>query len=550
MYGRLRRALPLALALVFFAPRAWAQLSPNLLLRHRLGGGVPQLRPKAAGIPETQGTAKPTTQGSIPEFVLRKVALRGNGSMPLDRLAVAWRGAIGHPVTGPLVAGIMAAMGRIYAGSGVALYAISLPPQNFAGGVLAIQVTEGYVAGVTIEGNVDGAPITLLRTYAARIIADRPLRTSTLQRNLLLMRQIPGLTVGSALHPIPGQPGAERLVLGILRKPIEGGIGINNQGTPLLDVVQTTANLTVNGLLRQGEQDQLVFGAPLTFRRYQYFGYSHREPIGDNGASVTFSIGDLITHPVGEVNSGTAQIASLRFSDPLILGVTRSLVASVEADYLNSASALFGTTVSDERTRVLRAGLAYSRAGDWNGIDALDVTASEGFSLLGARQANAALGGPAFAKLDVAAVRLQALPWGFVATLRASGQVTPDHLPASEQFLVGGPVFGQAFDAGALAGDDGLAFVFDLAHPIPSPLPPAYLAAPKVFVFADWGRIWNVHTPYEIASDTGASAGAGVSFTLLRKLHLKIGVATPLDRPREVASIQRWKFLFAVAGRF
>lgn len=487
----------------------------------------------------------------VTPFRLRAVRVEGAHALAPATLAAAWRPYLGRVVNSRDVSAILAGIGDMYhRRSGLALYSAALPPQDFAGGVLVIRVVEGHVGAITIAGNTKGADLSLLRAYAERIAADRPLRQSVLERNVLLMQAIPGLKVGSSFQPIPGQPGAVRLVLGIERKPVEAGFGIDNLGNSALDIVQSTADLTVNSLFREGERDQLVFGFPATLERYQYYGYNHVEPIGDNGMTLSFSIGDLITHPVGAANSGTAQVASLRLDDPVIDTLTRRLVLSAEADYLNSGQALLGQTYSDERTRALRWSASYTRAADWDGLERIDVQASEGIDALGARRGSVASGGPSFTKLNLSVARLQQLPASFLLTLRLAGQYGFQRLPVSEEFLFGGQEFGRGYATATMEGDSGIAASGEISHRLwqPPGVPERLFSDLTAFAFADWGRVWNHATPYAFSADSGASAGLGLRFQLLHRVALSLGAASQLNCPKEEPKLQPWRFLFEISA--
>lgn len=484
-------------------------------------------------------------------FRLRTVIIEGDHALSAAALTPAWQSYLGHVVTSRDVTAILTAIGEMYhRRSGLALYSAALPPQDFAGGTLRIRVVEGHVAAITIAGNTKGADLSLLRAYAQRIAADRPLRQAVLERNILLMQAIPGLKVGSTLQPMAGEPGAVRLVLGVQRKPLEAGFGINNLGNSTLDIVQATANVTANGLFREGEQDQFVFGFPATLRRYQYYGYSHLEPIGDNGMTLSFAIGDLVTHPTGAANSGSAQIASLRLDDPVIDTLTRRLVLSAQADYLNSSEALLGQTTSDERTRALRLNASYVRAGDWNGLDRIEFRASEGIDAFGARLGSVASGGPSFSKLNLGLARLQQLPGSFLLTLLFSGQYAFQRLPVSEEFLFGGPEYGRGYATATMEGDSGIAVSGELSHKLGQPpgIPKALFSGLTAFAYADWGRVWNHATPYAFATDSAASAGMGLRFALLDRVTLSLGAATQLAKPKEEAKLEVWRFLFEISA--
>ncbi len=548
--GAVGLGVPAILLLAGLAPAARAQLAPHIINQNELGQSVRLPNLAKEQVPK-QKPPTPSVSGISP-FVLRGVRVEGATTLPPAAVAATWRGMVGHRVGSAQLSAILIAIGRLCQHQGLALYSVSLPQQNFAGGQVVVRVIEGHVGAVTIEGNTKGASLGLLKHYAARIVADQPLHRATLERNLLLMQSIPGLKVGSELRPMPGQPGVVRLLLGIHRRTVEAGFDVNNAGDRQLDIVQGTANVTVNGLFRQGERDQLVFGAPARIRRYQYYGIVHQEPIGTNGTTVTVTMGELLTHPVGAINSGTAQIASVRLSDPLIYTQTRQLDASVEADYLNSNEALLGQTAVSERTRTLREGLIFARAGDWNGIDSGSFTVSEGINALGARRGSLAYGGPGFTKFDVSLVRLQALPKSFFLTVRANAQYALNHLPGSEQFLFGGSEFGRAYPAAVMAGDSGIEMSAELSHKLPllQHVAPKLISGLAAFGYADWGRIWNRQTIYQYPVDTGASAGGGVRMLLLRHFELTLGAGNELVKPREAAKLERWRFLFAVSGRF
>lgn len=542
--------LPVGIALTTLTYPAYGQLAPHIINEHQLGQpvGTPTIGKEHVPTP----VAPSAHVSAIRPFRLSSVVVQGGTTLPRDKVAAIWRPYAGTMVGSKQLSAILVALGKLCQKEDLALYSVSLPPQSLAGGQVVVRVVEGYIGGVTIEGNTKGADLSLLKHYAARIIADKPLHRATLERYLLLMQAIPGLKVGSALQPIPGRPGVERLLLGIRRKPIEAGIDVNNQGDRQLDILQGSVNLTVNGLFREGERDQFVFGAPIRLRRYQYYGFVHQEPIGTNGMTVTLNIGDLVTRPIGAINSGTAQIGSLRLSDPLIYTQTRHLIGSIEADYLNSNEALLGQTVVAERTRTLRASLSFARAGDWSGIDSGSFTVSQGIDGLGARRGNLLYGKPNFTKFDVSLFRLQQLPKAFFLTMRASAQYALEHLPASEQFLFGGDQFGRAYPAATMAGDSGIEVSGELSHGIPlfKHTAPALFSGLTAFGYADWARVWNRGTPYLFPVDTGATAGGGVKVTLLKRFVLTLGAGNQLVKPKEEAKLERWRFLFTVSGRF
>jgi hemolysin activation/secretion protein len=508
------------------------------------------------------GGAVPTAPAALAarQFLLTELVVDGARSVPAEAIAATWRARQGQRVSVADIYAIAKAIGEVYARSDIALYSVYVPRQPFDGTPVHIRVVEGFVAAVSIEGDTEGADLDLLKRYAARIVADRPLRRTTLERYILLMNEIAGMKVGSkfeVMTPPPGDsvladivPGAVRLRLGIARKPIDYGFGFNNQGASVLSRVQVDANVVANSVFREGDRTQLVFGAPITIDRYQYYGLSHVEPIGSDGATLTASLGDLITHPKRLLIGGDAVIASLQGSYPIILRTREALNVNASFDALDSNNAVLGTTLSDERTRTLRLGAAYAVQDKSGAISSVTIIASEGINALGARPGGLGYGGPGFTKVTVRLTREQPLPEPFVARVKLAGQYTPDHLPASEAFAYGGIDFGQAFETATLFGDEAVAAAAELAYKLPDQSTSPWLGHSEAFVFGDWARVWNIHTIYALPTDEGASTGVGVRSKILDKVSLQLEAAHVLIQPRSVPKSQDWRFVAQLTGTF
>jgi hemolysin activation/secretion protein len=521
-------------------------------------GRLDQVPP--AAVPASQvpsGGAVPAAPSALAarQFLLTSLIVDGARSVPAADIAATWRPRLGQRISVAEVYAIAKAIGEIYARSDIALYSVYVPPQPFDGAPVHIRVVEGFVGAVSIEGNTAGADLDLLKDDAARIVADRPLHRSTLERCILLMNSIAGVKVGSrfeAMTTPPGDsaPGAVRLRLGIVRKRVDYGFGFNNQGASVLSRVQVDANVIANSVFREGDSTQFVFGAPITIDRYQYYGLTHVEPIGSDGATLTASFGDLVTHPKGLLIGGDAVIASLQGSYPVILRTREALNVNAGFDALDSNNAVLGTTLSDERTRTLRIGTTYAVQDTGEGITSVNFIASEGIDALGARPGGLGYGRPGFTKITVRLAREQPLPGQFVARAKLAGQYTPDRLPASEEFAYGGIDFGQAFETATLFGDEAVAAAAELAYKLPDQWASPWLAHSEVFAFTDWARVWNIHTIYALPTDEGASTGVGVRSKILDKVSVQLEAAHVLIQPRSVPKSQDWRFVVQLTGTF
>jgi hemolysin activation/secretion protein len=532
-------------------PYAWAQTGPRIIDNGRL-----DQTPSSAALPNGHAVAPAAKKALAPAdiahrtLVLREVRVTGAHAVPDSQLAATWKGMVGRTITVQDAYGIADAIGAAYAEAGLALYEAQVPAQDFANGVVVIRVTEGYVEDVVIQGDVKDTDLSRLKAYAARVVADRPLRRSRLEREILLMNQLFGVKVGSQFIPVPNKPGAVRLVLTIQRTRAEGLAGINNQGVTTLSDTEMYAGAAVNSVLQQGDRTEFVFGFPPNFSHYQYYGLTHIAPIGDDGMTLTVNVGDLVTHPVDHLLSGNALVTGLTLSYPIILTTRETLSVSGAFDTLNANDADLGATIADERTRALRLGVAYAREDDWKGISSIGLTLSQGVDILGARRGSLAYGGPDFTKLNLRLAREQKLPWDFVARLRVAGQWSGDRLPASEQFVYGATDYGQAFHGNPLYGDRGVEAYAELARGLPWVDVKGWLSGTELFLFGDRGTVWNAPTIYAVAHDTAASAGFGIRGKLLDKVTVQLAAADAVIQPVSVSPASRWGVVFTLVGSF
>ena len=93
--------------------------------------------------------------------------------------------------------------GRItqhYRQAGYLLARAYLPTQEIKDGVIDIQVLEGRLGKLSLN-NQSGFSDERIREQVADITPDQALRSDTVERNLLLLSDIPGLVVRSTLSP-------------------------------------------------------------------------------------------------------------------------------------------------------------------------------------------------------------------------------------------------------------------------------------------------------------------------------------------------------------
>ncbi|MEJ0071663.1 MAG: POTRA domain-containing protein [Pseudomonadota bacterium] len=162
-------------------------------------------------------------------------------------LQPAWQDLIGREISLLDLYGVATKITRQYRNDGYVLSRALVPAQRIEGGVVRLDVIEGYVGRVTIRGEVSRE--SLLRGYADKITGSRPLQIRELERYLLLMDDLAGATVSSVLEPLPGETGAAELTIEMSQKMVDMFGTMDNRGTRYIGPFQSSLGGRLNSAL-------------------------------------------------------------------------------------------------------------------------------------------------------------------------------------------------------------------------------------------------------------------------------------------------------------
>jgi hemolysin activation/secretion protein len=521
---------------------AFAQTSPFIIDRTRTDRVPPPVQPGQKGVAPPQ----PESLTKVQPFVLNGVQIQGTSIDP-KILSAATLPYVGRMTDAAAVAEIAQRVSGAYAQSGdVALYTVIVPEQDFASGILRLIVTEGYIAHVDLRGDT-GGDVSRVVAMAQKLAQEKPLRRSTLERYLSLIRDLPGLSVDVQL--LRGDaPGAVTLSLNLTQKRYHVALSVNDAGNSLLGRWQAQADVNLYNLLRDGEQTTVSFGTPTLLDRYQYYAIAHSETLNDDGLRAGVSYGYLHTRISSASLTGNAQTLQWNASYPLIRSYAENLSLAVSIDGIDSSNALLGLAIANENIRAARLSASY---GLTNPRWALGLSGSVniGLDMFGAQVSNPATETPDFRKLVLQASYNHLIGDDWAVRLRAASQIAFDRLPVSELYALGGPDFGRAFLQSTALGDSALAESVEIGFD-PKDMP-GLLAGMEVFGFADNGDTWyRARPPSPSDHETLASAGAGVRFPIGPHTRLELQAANGLaaDGPRLKSGA--WRFLFAITGKY
>ncbi len=381
--------------------------------------------------------------------------------------------------------------------------------------IFVLRAVEGYISEVKLDGDI-GPAGTLAYRYLEHLTWIRPVKNSDLERYLLLVEDIPGVSVRAVLRHVSPEPGAIQLVAQLSRKPVSAYFQYDNLASPVAGPNEMLVSGTTNSFTSLGEQIQGLFYD--TFNTEQIFGQVNASAfLGDEGLRLWGYAGRGNSLPGGALAivgfNGDYTVGGLGLSYPAIRSRRLNLAVDGTFDIYNATVDITGfgstpTTLSESDLRILRFGetLTFqdSVLADLPAGNLFILRLSQGLPGLGASSNDAPF--PArpgvqndFTKFAGEFTRVQALAtFGQVVTalkLSVGGQYTGDVLPPNEEFFFGGVRWGRGFFYGQVTGDRAVATTVELQANTGFagvPLLANRRLEVQFFGFYDFGRAYNL----------------------------------------------------------
>jgi hemolysin activation/secretion protein len=464
----------------------------------------------------------------------------------------------GQTITLAQIYDVVAAITEAYRRDGYVLTRVFLPPQEIDGGVVTIQIIEGYVADVRVSGNVPNS--YLLRDTIAKIRGMRPLNIHALERYLLLLNDLPNTDVRGVFEPIDAEdPGAVALILDVAHDDdVAFTLGYNNYGSRYLGPHQGTASIAIPDVLI--DYSLLTLGGlvsiPASETKSVQAGYM--VPLNAEGTTLSTDMSANFTLPGYSLREleldGVSKQVGLTVSHPLIRSRANNLYVTLGMVARNSETDVLTDRLYDDRIRSLSLGASYDFVDPFDGNSAIGANVVKGLDILGARKTGSEdlsreFGTSDFTKLTANLSRTQYLVGGYQIFAGAQGQYSYDPLLSSEEFGFGGNYMGRAYDNSEIIGEHGVGMVVEARY---KTIVVADRAAIQPFVFYDFGKVWNTD-PNDNTNMSAASAGVGTRFQLFDNISGEAQVAQPLTKPIDTplyGSDDKPRFLFSLTTAF
>lgn len=396
-----------------------------------------------------------------------------------------------------------------------------LPAQEVRDQRVTITVSEGQYRNVTVT-NTSKLSDRLVRSDLAGLNSGDPILMEPLENRLLLLSDLPGVTVRSTLVPGASVGTSDLLVDVTPGKLISGSVDVDNAGNRYTGEWRVGATVNLNNPLGLGDVANLrllTSGQGLDYARASYQLQVGRGQVGIAYSRLDYRLGkefeSLGAH-------GTAQIASVFGRYPLVrsrndnLWLQLAYDAKKFRDRVDSAP-----SATDKKARVLMASVYgdHTDSLGGGGQTSYSLTWSSGTIDIQTPEALAADAVSArsnghFNKLSFNAGRSQALVGPFSLFAGINGQLASKNLDVSEKMELGGMNGVRAYPEGEAYADEGYLVTLEGRMLLPrwSERLPGRV---QLIAFVDAGSVRINKEPWASGDNrrTLSAAGVGVNWS-------------------------------------
>lgn len=430
-------------------------------------------RGEAGSWPDSTGPSRPDNldarlpSAAAPEgaanatFEFRSLRVEGASALDLRELEAEWPHKPGDTASVADVFAFAAAVTRAYRAAGFILSHAVVPVQTIADGTFLIRVVEGYVDDVIVRGQLPAAVRARIQRHARPVAEERPATLSGLERALLLVRDLPGVTAEGTLSPGTAL-GSSRLTIDATHDPFALFVDYSNALPRTLD--RDVFSLTAEG--RMVGVDLVRVSASASPRRtYRSASAQARVAASPTGTELGLSVLYTRTVPQGRGllrrldYRGQSSEVRLFARYPLMRGRAQTLRIGGSMSRTEHRSRLLDAGRRD-RLWTLSAWVNYERADASGTVTSARGTLARGLDIWGAAAGSRYGGSPEFTTLALEGRFDRALAgWagGSVALtgrLRGQGAFSSEPLLSGAECTYGGRRFGAGFDPGTMSGED------------------------------------------------------------------------------------------------
>jgi hemolysin activation/secretion protein len=523
------RAVSFGLMGALVAPTIFAQGIDAGALQQNLQRQVPSTSPLNLPTPTAPRSA-PEAKPDQATLIVKRFDLQGVQLLSAESVQEALQPWRDRPVTFDDLQRACEAVEALYRKRGYIVQAI-LPQQKIADGILIIQVIEAKLGAVIVDEAGQGIRFGKDRTRNYVLSANqigKPLDTQAIARSVIILNEVPGVSVTSAL-----EAGANEGETNLRVNLTETGLftaraEANNYGSRSTGSAQASVSAGLNNPLRFGDQ---LSANGIYSEGSQFTQASYNFPVAANGLRTGVSANYLGYKNIGDYalngGYGSASVLSANAAYPWLRSEGANVNLTAQFDnktYLNK-NILTDAVISNYQINSLNLGVS---GNVYDGLFAGGVTNASlnlvlgQISVLGASPTNfgqfqdetgklSRITPSSYQKLTFSVNRVQTIvPERTRLLLNFSGQLASANLNSAEQFYLGGPYAVRAYPVAQGGGSQGALGSIELQHALyPGLMGVAFFDAGLVQQFVNPYYNWQGQTN---ANNVYSLMGTGVGF--------------------------------------
>lgn len=386
-----------------------------------------------------------------------------------------------------------------------------LPRQDITEGVVTIQIVEAVFGETRLKGSeatrLNSQQLVDLATESQT--SGEALNTDALDRALLLMDDLPGVTVTGRLGKGSGSNETDLVLKMADERLLVADLGIDNSGSRSTGYERVTGNFYLNSPLGFGDQAAVNL---IHSQGNDYGRLAYSIPLGNDGwrmgMSGSYLSYDLISSDFDSLDAkGSSSTLGINANYPIIRSRLKNLYLGINLDHNqfdNEANQTTTTKYDIDTLSLSLNGNLYDKLGG-GGANAAGLRVSRGdVDLEELNLAEDPLLEGNFTKVTYYISRQQVITENVSLYASLSGQESNSNLDSSEKFYLGGAYGVRAYPTSEGAGDDGQLVNIELRRRLPHNF--------NLTGFFDWGHVTVNHDNRNNASPNSIDLkGAGVS---------------------------------------
>lgn len=440
------------LALCCTATPAWAQfVTPGTVL-DTLPGAKPLLPPTPAEVIFPVSRPNAVHDPSAPRFTVNAFSFVGNTVFTQQQLKQLTERYIDLELNLYDLNRAADAVTRLYRDSGYPIARALIPAQKVADGIVRIEVIEGRISNTSIVGN-DRYPEQLIASRLSDLSKNEIITLDRLERSLLLMNDLPGLSARATLAP-GADYGTTDMVIRTEETRLAGTVTFDNHGLRETGRLRVDAGLDFNNPFGIG--DQLNIRAIKTendLLSYGRIGYSL--PVSSNGMRLSGTYSKVnydIAGPFAALGiTGEVSTTEFLLTWPYLRSRARNIIFGFGARRTETTQDTLGIQTQDSSINVLNL----TTLVNWVHEDSAFTNVSLNLAGNGKRNPFGTRQDAMTAKFgfDLSHLRAASKNWDFY--LRTHWVFSSGVLPDTEKFSIGGPGSVRGYRQSELRGETG-----------------------------------------------------------------------------------------------